>query len=334
MLDHVDDKVPLRRDSRIRVGPGAAQVLDRGPQDAPTVLLLHGLGSIAEEILTGLGPPLLKSGFRVIAVDRPGYGCSDALGGARSGPAAQADWLTSVLRALDLSVDIVVAHSFGAAVALCWSWRAAPRPDAIVLVNPFCKPTPPAAAPLMRLSVVPAIGPFVRRTVIPAIASPLVRAMVANACAPDPVPRTLKGLRPHILAKESAIMAMASELRDFNDDVAGLRAPSQGSVPRLLALSGAADRVIAGRAHAEWLQAMAPGVEHRCVDGGHMLHHVRPKVVVRAVQALSAGPLASATGDDGAWSKSRNTCPPGGFSRHSQPRRPRCKPPTNAPSRC
>jgi pimeloyl-ACP methyl ester carboxylesterase len=280
------DQTRSERDGLTRAATGAAWRLDRGPTDAKVVLLVHGLGSIAEEIFQAVGPRLLSEGFRVIAFDRPGYGGSEGLRSGPVGPAAQAEWFAGQIEAIGIDVAVIAAHSFGAAVALCLA-RRLQTPPALVLINPFCKPTPPAAAPLMRLGVAPAIGPFVRRKVIPAVAGPLVRTLVARACAPDPVPQALKALPPQVLTRESAVVAMAAELRQFNGDVAKLPG-AQGCGDRLVALSGARDRVIPGPAHAEWLRAVVPATEHRCLQTGHMLHHVKPDAVVEAVTALAA----------------------------------------------
>jgi pimeloyl-ACP methyl ester carboxylesterase len=295
MANPAPDDPSFRRDRRVAVADAGAFCLDRGRPDAPAVLLIHGLGSICYEIFTALGPPLLSAGLRVVAIDRPGYGGSDLLGGPKMGPAAQAEWLAGVLKGLDLKPAAIVAHSFGAAVAL---WLAdtleGPTPP-LVLVNPFCRPTPAAAAPLMRLSIAPAVGPVLRRNLIPVIAAPLVHSLLANACAPDPVPAALEALSPAVLTQESAILAMTRELRDYNGDAERLARPRHRArsdcTARVLALSGARDRVIAGKAHGEWLRARGPATEHRCLDTGHMLHHARPRVVVDAVERLvAAGP--------------------------------------------
>src|SRR4051794_4057520 len=109
----------MRRDALVSTSAGTAWRLDRGPAEARIVLLVHGLGSIAEEIFQAVGPQLLAAGFRVIAIDRPGYGRSEALRTDAAGPAAQADWLAELIGALGIRISVIAAHSFGAAVALC-----------------------------------------------------------------------------------------------------------------------------------------------------------------------------------------------------------------------
>jgi pimeloyl-ACP methyl ester carboxylesterase len=271
---------------------GRAHCLDSGCRSAPVAVLLHGLGSRVEEIYAGLGPTLRAAGFRVVAIDRPGYGASDPLPAPAMCPAGQAQWLADVLTALGIrEVAVVVGHSYGAAVALRLAARLRRPPRGVVLVNPFCRPTRPAAVPLMRMSVAPLVGAIMRRRVIPAISGPLVRSALARACAPDAVPSTLDEAVVAALGQVSAVLSMAAELSGYNSDVGGLPATRGNLACPIVILSGAGDQVIEGRGHAEWLASFLPRAEHRCVPGGHMLHHVRPDLVrdaMRDVMALAA----------------------------------------------
>ena len=268
---------------------GRAHCLDDGPPSAPVAVVLHGLGSRVEEIFAGLGPTLRAAGFRVVAIDRPGYGASDPLPPPAMCPAGQAQWLADVLVALDIQdVAVVVGHSYGAAVALRLAARLRRRPRGLVLVNPFCRPTRPAAVPLMRMSVAPLVGPIMRQRIIPAISGPLVRSALVRACAPDPVPSTLAETAAEALVQDSAVRSMAAELSGYNSDVGALPATRANLACPVVILSGAGDRVIEGREHAEWLTSFLPRAQHRCVPGGHMLHHVRPDLVRDALRDVMA----------------------------------------------
>lgn len=271
-----------------RLGPSGrrAHCLDFGPRAAPAILLLHGLGGLAQEVSAPLTGALVAAGLRVIAIDRPGYGLSDPAPAEAMGPAAQARWLADVIERLDARVAVILGHSFGAAVALRLGLE---RPIlGLVLVNPFCRPTPPAPAPLMRLAVAPAVGAFVRRKLAPALAEPLVRWSLAHAFAPDAVPSTLRTLPARVIAQESAVLAMAAELRAFNADVARLPDCAAKLSAPVIALTGAADRVIEGAAHGDWLSQTFSQVEHRCAPGGHALHHTHPQLVTDAILRLAA----------------------------------------------
>lgn len=272
------------RHRRLTIDGRAAHFTVVGPQGAAWVLLLHGLGTLAAEMTAALASPLVEAGFRVLAVDRPGYGFSDLAPVDAAGPAAQALWLTHLLEAVEVRPAVVVAHSFGAAVALWIETASAGKPP-LVLINPFCRPTQPAAAPLLRLAVAPGVGPLIRRG-LPAAGGHLLKRSLARACAPDRLPASLAGLRATSVIHERSVLAMAGELRSYNADAE--RLPTSGSARRQIAvLSGRHDRVIASRAHVEWLQCFAPQVEHRALCGGHMLHHTRPEAVLQAVGACA-----------------------------------------------
>jgi pimeloyl-ACP methyl ester carboxylesterase len=106
----------------------------------PPVVLLHA-GVADRTMWTGHLRPLADAGFRVIAVDLPGFG--EAL----LEPGEQAAW-TDVLQTMDgLSVQraVLVGNSFGGAVALRVALVASERVRALVLISappPVFEPSP------------------------------------------------------------------------------------------------------------------------------------------------------------------------------------------------
>jgi 4,5:9,10-diseco-3-hydroxy-5,9,17-trioxoandrosta-1(10),2-diene-4-oate hydrolase len=86
--------------------------------EGPAVVLLHGasLGSSADVFLRNMGP-LAKAGFRVIAMDQPGFGLSDTP--ADHSPVYRRKSIAKFIEALGLSKVALIAHSqAGAAAAL------------------------------------------------------------------------------------------------------------------------------------------------------------------------------------------------------------------------
>lgn len=249
----------------------------------PPVLLLHGLGGLAQEVAAPLSG-LLARHHRVLAPDRPGYGFSDPLPAAEMAPHRQAVWLAGLLRRLGAARPVVVAHSIAAATALCLALH---RPDSIaglVLVNPYCRPTRPAAMPLLRLAVAPVVGPPLRRWLLPRLAGRLAGPRLAALFAPDPVPPGFAGFPVRHAVSGAAMEAMAAELRGFNGSMlpAALRLRRLG-VPTVV-LAGGADTVADPVRHAHWLVRRLPAARLRRLPGyGHMLHHLHPQVVADAV---------------------------------------------------
>lgn len=89
---------------------------DRGPVDAPVVLLIHGMVSDSTT-WSRAAEQLAERGYRVLAPDLLGHGDSDK---PQDGYqlADFADSLTALLAELDARDVTVVGHSFGGAVAM------------------------------------------------------------------------------------------------------------------------------------------------------------------------------------------------------------------------
>ncbi|MHB8695727.1 MAG: alpha/beta fold hydrolase [Solirubrobacteraceae bacterium] len=100
--------------------------------EGPVLVMIHGLGGSWQSWLENL--PAIAIGHRVIAVDLPGFGCSDAL----PPPAAMSEHaatIVALLQRLEIAEAIIVGHSMGGLIAL---HLAATRPELVsrlVLAN-------------------------------------------------------------------------------------------------------------------------------------------------------------------------------------------------------
>ena len=102
-----------------------------GPDDAPPVLFIHGTPGSWDAFAAYLQMPRLARHYRLISVDRPGFGASAGCG-LRPQLNEQADLLAAVLNGL--SPAIIVGHSLGGPIAV---QLAADRPEhveALVLI--------------------------------------------------------------------------------------------------------------------------------------------------------------------------------------------------------
>jgi pimeloyl-ACP methyl ester carboxylesterase len=111
---------------------------DYGPISGKPVLIVHS--SMTSRLApSGLVSALQAAGFRVLAIDRPGFGMSDAISGLRAGKhdpfdAAVAD-LLALLDSLQIATIDIVARG-GAQAVLALGRRAPERIGKVVLVNP------------------------------------------------------------------------------------------------------------------------------------------------------------------------------------------------------
>jgi len=104
-----------------------------GPPTGTPLLLLHQTPRSVDEFAEVM--PLLARERRVIALDTPGYGCSDRVPG-RPSVADYAGAVLQVLDALEIGRVIVVGHHTGAVIAIEMAAAFPMRVERVVLSGP------------------------------------------------------------------------------------------------------------------------------------------------------------------------------------------------------
>jgi pimeloyl-ACP methyl ester carboxylesterase len=105
--------------------------------DGPSVLVVHGAGGGFDQSLE-IAEPLVRSGFRVIAMSRFGYLRTPLP--VDASPVAQADAHAGLLDALDIQRVMIVGASAGAPSAMQFALRYPERTAALVLLVPLAYP--------------------------------------------------------------------------------------------------------------------------------------------------------------------------------------------------
>ncbi len=153
--------------------------------EGPPVLLVHGAAGGFDQGLI-IGAPLVKAGYKVIAVSRFGYLRTPLPKDAS--PAAQADAYACLLDALQIPRAIVLGASAGAPSSLQFALRHPDRCQALVLLVPMVfAPPPDGAIP----SKHPQGGPVMMGTVLQSdfllwLGPKLSRAMVEKTMGTPP----------------------------------------------------------------------------------------------------------------------------------------------------
>lgn len=112
---------------------GQVHGVESGSGDAPPLILLHQTPRSVDEFREVL--PLLARHRRTIAIDNPGYGCSDPV----EGQPAVADYARAVISVLDeLEIDkaVMVGHHTGAVISVELAAAFPDRVDRVVLSGP------------------------------------------------------------------------------------------------------------------------------------------------------------------------------------------------------
>jgi pimeloyl-ACP methyl ester carboxylesterase len=223
----------------------------------PALVLLHGLGSMAEDFVSSGLFERAAASHRVIAFDRPGYGHSDAAPRSAAWPWRQAELLREALRKLNVRHPILLGHSWGTLVALAFALRYPGAVRSIALVSGYFFPTLRLDAPLLAPAGVPLLGDLLRFTVSPWFGRLLWPLFLRVLFAPSQPPPG--GPVPAWLALSPAqLKAVGAE--------AALTAPAAFALSRrygaltipVSIVAGAADRYVSPRAHSMRLKATLP----------------------------------------------------------------------------
>jgi magnesium chelatase accessory protein len=288
---------PNREASRFVRASGMSwhvQIMGNVTGQGPPMLLLHGTGASTHS-WAGL-MPLLASGFTVVAPDLPGQGFTQAPPREFLSLPGMARAIAGLLRELDISPEVAVGHSAGAAVAIQMTLSRQLAPRAIVSLNGALLPLGGMAgrifAPLAKvLTAMPFVsGLFSRRARDPEAVERMIAQTGSTLDARGiELYRRLASNPAHVAA---ALGMMAHwDLHSFAADLPRLKVP-------LTLVVGSQDRTIppseAGR-----VRELLPQSKIVTLQGlGHLAHEERPDecaAIIRAA-ARDAGVAPAGTG--------------------------------------
>ena len=271
---------------RIDIDGVRLHYLERG--EGPPLVMLHGSGSMIQELaLSGLFE-LATARYRVIVPDRPGHGHSERPRRKWWGPHSQAALLRKMLSQLGIERPILFGHSFGALVALAFALDYPAAARSVVLASGYYFPTGRLDMPLMAPPAIPVIGDLLRHTVSPLIARLLWPGMLKLLFSPAPVPRYFERFPMWMALRPSQLRASAAEI--------ALSIPSAIRLQRLygalevpaVIVAGAQDRYVDHVRHSVELARRIPRSELMLSPrAGHMVHHVDPRRVLQAIETAA-----------------------------------------------
>src|SRR4051794_38033690 len=160
------------------------------------VVLIHGNGTMAEDFVIGGLVDQLATRYRVIALDRPGFGHTDRPRWRVWTATAQAHLLHRALERLNVERPVMVGHSWGTLVALAIAvgrWREL---RGLVLLSGYYYPTRRADVTLSAPLAIPGVGDAARSLVPQAVGHLLAPQVFRHVFWPQPVPARFKARFP------------------------------------------------------------------------------------------------------------------------------------------
>ena len=256
----------------------------------PDLVLIHGASGNLRDFAMGLSSRLAAR-YRVILVDRPGLGYSDALPDKDTSVAGQARVLRAAVAQIGATNPIVLGQSYGGAVALAWALEE--QPAALVLVSGVSMPWPGTldlwyrltASMVGRATLVPIASAFVPEA--------YVRRAVEAVFAPQSAPSGYAdALGIDLTLRRGALEANVSQINSLRPQVVAMEPRYTGLDLPIELIHGDADTVVPLLVHAARLAPLLPNAALTVLPGvGHMPHHTNPDDVIAAIDraALRAG---------------------------------------------
>ena len=261
--------------------------IDRGKPDAPCVVLLHGNGTMIQDLTISGLVDLLARNSRVICFDRPGFGHSQRPRSRLWTATAQAELLVKVLAQLRVHNPVVLGHSWGTLVAIALALHKEYQIRGLVLASGYYFPTVRFDVWMMSGPAIPVFGDLLRYTIAPILSWAALPGLTRKLFAPRPVPKVFKNefptslmLRPKQLraaAEESALLVPATAR--LQSQYASLNCPVR-------IFHGAEDQVIEPEQSRRLHDVLGHSVLRLVQDGGHMVTYAEPQGIEQAIVAL------------------------------------------------
>jgi pimeloyl-ACP methyl ester carboxylesterase len=262
----------------------------------PDIVLIHGASGSMRDLTFDLGERLAER-YRVITVDRPGFGWSERPAGyggiwntAAEPPDLQARLLQQAVAEVNATTPIVLGHSYGGAIALSWALRAPQDTAGLVLLAAASNRWPDELGLLYRINstalgsavVIPMITAFTPHTAI--------ESTIGEIFAPQRPPSDyLRFFGPDMTLRRGTMRANAQQVNALKPHITEMAKQYHRLPMPVEILHGTEDDTVPMRIHSEPLARQIPGAVLTRLEGvGHMPHHADPEAVVAAVDRIAA----------------------------------------------
>ncbi len=262
--------------------------LERG--EGPPLVLLHGNGAMLQDFeISGILAPLAQR-YRVIAVDRPGFGHTSRPRSQMWTPKAQADLVHRALIELEVEQAIVVGHSWGTLVALSLALDHPADVRSLVLISGYYFPTLRADVLASSATAAPVIGDLLSYTVAPILGRALKSRVFRKLFAPAAVPSRFQAEFPTELSlRPSQLKASAADTVLMTPSAAALASRYGELKMPIIIMAGTEDRIVNFASQSEHLdEVLGQSTLVSFPGAGHMIHHLVPEKVVEAIDLTAS----------------------------------------------
>src|SRR5215813_5349440 len=265
--------------------------LIQGGAGQQTVVMLHGNAGDVQDFEYGLAALLSKS-YRVICFDRPGHGKSDRPGSKAASVEYQARMLHKTLQTLGVNSAILLGHSWGASLALCYALKYPAETAGLVLLAPAAFPGADPNPLLQAMVKTPLIGGLTLMLGDALMGDERLRHKLERAFYPQPAPENYLRMatstwlgRKRLRAYLEDEWSLNASLRRMSRHYGELRMP-------VVIVTGDQDQIVSPKENAYRLKEGIPQAQLVVLKGaGHEIPLTRPDGVYSALKRISAAAI-------------------------------------------
>jgi pimeloyl-ACP methyl ester carboxylesterase len=253
------------------------------------VLLIHGASSDLGVFLPTV-VPLLSPHMKLTAYDRPGMGLTVERPRDAERLEVQANIAAGVIDALDLKRPVIIAHSYGGAVALRLALDHGDRIGGLVLIAPVAYSWPGGVSWHLHWSVNPLVGGLFNHVLTRPFVKAAARSGTIAAFAPSKMPEgyfesagVLRAVRP------AAMYANGRDVTRLNGEVIAQQDRYPALSMPVAILVGDGDTVVNPGIHSLRLAQTLPNARIEVLGGvGHLPHEASPDALLKLVDWVRA----------------------------------------------
>jgi pimeloyl-ACP methyl ester carboxylesterase len=261
--------------------------LFQGGAGQQTVVMLHGNAGDIRDFEYGLAKLISKS-YRVIGFDRPGHGKSERPGSKAASVEYQAIMLHKTLRSLGVNNAILLGHSWGASLALCYALKYPAETAGLVLLAPAAFPGADPNPLLQTVVKTPLIGELALTLGKTLMGDERLRRKLEKAFYPQPLPENYLRVatstwlgRKQLRAYLEDEWSLNASLRRMSRRYGELRMP-------VVIVTGDRDQIVSPKENAYRLRQRIPQAQLVELKGaGHEIQLTSPDSVYSALKLIS-----------------------------------------------
>lgn len=263
-------------------------VVDTGPAvGGETIVLLHGNGSLVQDFLVSGIVDLLKSRYRVILFDRPGYGHTSRPDDRSWTAEAQANLFVKACNTLGVTAPIVVGHSWGTIAALAWALDYPDCVSRLVLLSGYYYPTGRPDSKLLQIAELPGVKQVFANAIAPLQTRLTGPAGIKMVFSPADTPERFLAEMPfELMLRPTQICASALDGAQMPANVERLSARyGELTLPIALAWGDGDLLVIQDDQSTRFAREVGVTASLILPEAGHMVHHINPAAIVRLIES-------------------------------------------------